>query len=102
MLISTTAAVLLMMIARQAAAFVILISLCIAFPTSREARSSGDGEIVKSASDDNEYRAVTLSNGIRCVVVSDRSTELAAVEIRVGWCCPKLIFYPFILTRSCF
>ena len=52
---------------------------------------------MKSASDDNEYRAVTLSNGIRCVVVSDRSTELAAVEIRVGWCCPKLIF--IILSR---
>ena len=39
---------------------------------------------MKSASDDNEYRALTLSNGIRCVVVSDRSTELAAVQLEIG------------------
>ena len=64
----------------------LLISFCFASPTSRKTRSSDVEQIVKSASDDNEYRAVTLSNEIRCVLVSDTSTEIAAVEIRVGKC----------------
>ena len=58
-----------------------LLSPCCASPVSR---GEDPEEIVKSESDDNEYRAVTLSNKIRCVLVSDRTTEMAAVEIRIG------------------
>ena len=59
-----------------------LLSPCCASPVSRG--EDPVQEIVKSESDDNEYRAVTLSNKIRCVLVSDRTTEMAAVEIRIG------------------
>ena len=59
----------------------VLIFVCTTSPTKR---SSDVEQIVKSASDDNEYRAVTLSNEIRCVLVSDTSTEIAAVQLQVG------------------
>ena len=59
----------------------VLILVCTTSPTKR---SSDEEQIVKSASDDNEYRAVTLSNKIRCVLVSDTSTEIAAVQLQVG------------------
>ena len=52
--------------------------------TSRTQGGEDPEEIVKSESDDNKYRAVTLSNKIRCVLVSDRTTEAATVVLSVG------------------
>ena len=78
----------LLLLAMQSSQFITLVlftvsvlSPCLPSPIKRE---EDPREIVKSESDKNEYRAVTLSNNIRCVLVSDRSTDMAAVEIRVG------------------
>ena len=41
--------------------------------------------MVKGQNDERKYRAVTLSNGLRTILVHDNTTETTAVEIRVGW-----------------
>ncbi len=40
-------------------------------------------EIITSPSDDLEYRVITLSNGITCVLISDEETETSAAGLSV-------------------
>lgn len=45
-----------------------------------------DNEIIKSAGDDRQYRALELQNGMKIVLISDSNTDKssAAMDVYIG------------------
>jgi len=60
--------------------------LMAAAPAQAEALDSQSGEILKSPADTREYRALTLDNGLKVMLVSDAAADkaAAALDVHVG------------------
>ena len=61
----------------------LLLTLTLALPLALPLASAAAPDIVKSPFDDKIYRALTLDNGLKVVLVSDPSTDQAAASLDV-------------------